>query len=179
MKQVIHLVEQGVSWVQVRDKSASDVELISQIEILKEKLRTRSLDCTLLVNDRIQVAIETGVGIHLGQSDIHPVEARKILGSRAVIGWTIHDDVQLINAGIAEAIDYVGVGPIFPTNTKSDTGKILGVERLASVVSTLRIPVVAIGGISAVNIQEVRRAEPWKIAMCAALMDASTIQDFR
>ena len=179
MNQVIHLVELGVTWVQVREKSASDDQLISNIQSLQEQLHQRCLECSLLVNDRVQVALETGIGVHLGQSDMHPYQARDLLGPNVPIGWTIHDNTDLVDNHIASVIDYVGVGPVFATNTKSDTGHILGVERLASVVSTLDVPVVAIGGISARNIRKVRSTRTWKIAMCAALMEAEDIQCFR
>ena len=178
MSQIIRLVEQGVTWVQVREKSASDDHLISKIQELQEQLQQRSLECTLLVNDRVRVALKTGVGVHLGQADMHPCQARELLGPDVPIGWTIQDNIHLLDESISSVVDYVGVGPVFATNTKIDTGKILGVERLATVISTLDVPVVAIGGISSGNIQKVRSTSPWKIAMCAALMDSMNIQCF-
>ena len=178
MKQVVFLIEQGVEWVQIRDKSISDAGLISQVQELQQLLVQRSLHCTLLVNDRIAVAKKTGVGLHLGQSDLDPLLARAYLGDTVPIGWTIHDQVELISPEYEKVIDYVGVGPIFSTTTKTDTKPMIGVQRLEDVVEALDLPVVAIGGISSENISKVRASKPWRIAMCSALMDATNLQMF-
>ena len=130
-----------------------------------------------MINDRVGLASRLGVGVHLGQGDLSPRVARDILGPRAVIGWTIHDDIDTAQTAL-EYIDYVGVGPIYPTTTKTDTKSVLGVERLRTVVEEVGVPVVAIGGINHLNIADVRDAKPWKIAMSSALMQTTQLAGF-
>lgn len=175
--QVTSLVRQGVHWVQIRDKHATDDAIFEQGEALLRFCQQQGLPCEVLINDRVPVAKALGVGVHLGQGDMSPHEARSILGSDAVIGWTVHDNIKLAEEA-ARWIDYVGVGPIFPTTTKLDTRDVIGVQRLCEVVASLTVPVVAIGGIHAGNIQSVRGGNPWKIAMSSALMSATTLNVF-
>lgn len=174
---VTGLISQGIRWVQIRDKTASDMQVFEQANAIIEFCQRHQIQCNLLINDRVDVAKSLGVGVHLGQGDMSPQEARAILGPHALIGWTIHDDVAL-GGSAREWIDYVGVGPVFPTTTKLDTRSVLGPDRLTNVVQELDLPVVAIGGIQMSNIQTVRRSHPWKIAMSSALMQAGTLEGF-
>ena len=105
----------------------------------------QGLSTTVLLNDNVHVAKSFGIGVHLGQSDMLPKQARMILGPEVPIGWTIHDDVSLI-ASQQKHIQYVGVGPLFPTTTKLDTSHEISLERLAAVCNESPLPVVAIGG---------------------------------
>lgn len=175
---VTRLITQGLRWVQIRDKIASDVSIFKQAQSIVQFCQRQEFDCNVLINDRVEVARALGVGVHLGQGDMSPQQARSILGPHATIGWTIHDDVELAKSAVG-SIDYVGVGPIFPTTTKLDTRSVLGPERLASVVENLEISVVAIGGIQSTNIRSVRQANPWKIAMSSALMKANNLAEFQ
>ena len=174
---VTNLISQGIRWVQIRDKAASDSIILEQAHSIVQFCHRHHIDCHILINDRVNVAKTLGVGVHLGQGDMSPQQARAILGPDAKIGWTIHDDVEL-GVSAFEWIDYVGVGPIFPTTTKLDTRSVLGPERLAQVIQDLHLPVVAIGGIQATSIHMVRQANPWKIAMSSALMQAEDLTGF-
>jgi len=173
--QVSQLLENGTSIVQIRDKRGSDDKVARDVDRVLNFVQTRGLSTTVLLNDRVHLAKQFGIGVHLGQSDMSPAQARIELGCEVWIGWTIHDDVACVEEQSAH-IDYVGVGPIFPTTTKLDTKSVLGVERLATVCRTLSVPVVAIGGIQADNIQSVREAKPWAVAMSSALMQAAPDQ---
>ena len=172
--QVTWLIGEGVPWVQIRDKQATSSELFRKTESVLNFIEQEGLDTTVLLNDNVQVAKELGVGVHLGQSDMLPRDARSILGPDVPIGWTIHDDVSLIGSQ-EQYIQYVGVGPMFPTTTKRDTKPQLSLTRLESVCAQSPLPVVAIGGINASNIQLVRDVNPWGIAMSSALMNATTL----
>ncbi len=176
-EQVTMLIQSGVSIVQIRDKNATNDHLAKQTEELLTYIAQQNLSCTVLLNDRVDLACKFGLGVHLGQSDMCPKRAREILGPDVVIGWTIHDDVSLIESKCS-VIQYVGVGPIFPTQTKLDTKSVLGIERLKAVCAESPVPVVAIGGIDSTNIAQVRSANPWGIAMSSALMRSSSLDPF-
>ena len=104
-------------------------------------------------------------------SDVCPVEARHQLGDDVIIGLTIHDRVELAEQ-YQHVIDYVGVGPIFTTKTKKDAKNPLGVKALASIVHRCPVSVVAIGGITANSVAEVRATGVSGVAVCSAIMDA-------
>ena len=177
LKQVTWLIAEGIPWVQIRDKEATSTELSKQVEAVLEFVERQGLSTTVLLNDNVHVAKSFGIGVHLGQSDMLPEQARTILGPKVPIGWTIHDDVSLI-ASQRPHIQYVGVGPLFPTTTKLDTSSQISLERLATVCSESPVPVVAIGGITSSNIDSVYAVKPWGIAMSSALMNARTLVDF-
>ena len=113
---VTRLIAQGLRWVQIRDKIASDVSIFKQAQSIVQFCQRQEFDCNVLINDRVEVARALGVGVHLGQGDMSPQQARSILGPHATIGWTIMMTLSWQN--LAGSIDYVGVGPIFPTTTK-------------------------------------------------------------
>lgn len=157
-----------VAVVQLRNKEASDQQMFDWGKDLLEQLPS---GVTLIVNDRVDVARKLGVGLHLGMEDMNPTKAREILGDAVTIGLTIHDRLDLAEK-YASYIDYVGVGPVFPTQTKKDTKAVLGIERLAEVQEQSSVPVVAIGGINAGNCQEVWSTGVGQIAVCSAIMTA-------
>jgi thiamine-phosphate pyrophosphorylase len=108
-----------------------------------------------LVNDRIDIALAVDAeGVHLGQNDM-PIEiARKLLGEDKIIGLTAHNVDEAIEAENKGA-DYVGLGPIFDTTTKKDAGEGIGPDKIREVKNSIRIPVVAIGGINMDNCESV------------------------
>ena len=177
LEQVTWLIAEGIPWVQIRNKNATSTELSRQVESVLEFVERQGLPTTVVLNDNVHVAKSFGIGVHLGQSDMLPSDAREILGPDVPIGWTIHDDVSLI-ASQQKHIQYVGVGPLFPTTTKLDTKSQILLERLGTVCSESPLPVVAIGGINASNIHLIRDVNPWGIAMSSALMNAKTLRSF-
>lgn len=121
-----------------------------------------------IVNDRSDVALAAGAdGVHLGQADLPLADARAILGPGKLIGISTHNLNQAIEAEAGGA-DYIGFGPIFPTTTKENPDPVVGVAGLREVRVKVRIPIVAIGGINAGNIEEVITAG----ANCAAVVSA-------
>ena len=178
LAQVKRLIGEGIPFVQIRDKRATSLELFKQTESVLNFIESQGLETTVVLNDNVEIAQAFGIGVHLGQSDMLPEDARAILGWEVPIGWTIHDDLDLI-ATQERFIQYVGVGPIFPTTTKTDVKSQLSIERLQTVCVKSPLPVVAIGGINASNIDRVRQVKPWGIAMSSALMNAETLDDFR
>jgi thiamine-phosphate pyrophosphorylase len=128
---------------------------------------------TFIVNDRCDVAMAVGAdGVHLGQDDLPLAEARAILGPDKLIGISTHNLNQAIQAEAGGA-DYIGFGPIFPTATKENPDPVVGVAGLREVRARVRIPIVAIGGITAKNVADVRAAGADCIAVVSAVLTAS------
>lgn len=167
---VMAAVRGGVSVVQLRDKHASDEEMIAQAIRLKALLD--EYEVPLIINDRIEVALASGAdGLHIGQSDGDPVEARRRLGEDALIGLSVQTLEQL-KAVDVERIDYLGLGPVHTTPTKPDHAAPLGIEGLTQLVRSSPLPTVAIGGISLANAGEVMTSGTDGLAVVSALCSA-------
>jgi len=167
------LFDGGARLVQVRNKKAGARSLFNQVESI---LKRAPADASVIVNDRVDVARITGAaGVHLGQSDIGVVEARRILGPDQIIGFSTHNLEQALAASKLPA-DYIAVGPIFPTSTKLDAEPVVGLEKLATICKAVQKPVVAIGGIRLENAAEVLAAGPHSIAVVSDLLSAADIQ---
>jgi len=163
-------VRGGVSVVQFRHKDAGTRELLEEARALKALLDP--LGVPLLINDRADVARAAGAaGVHLGQTDLPAPEARRILGPDALIGLTVKTLAHVKEAESLD-VDYLGVGPVYPSSTKPDAGKILGPEGLRTFVQATRLPVVAIGGITQENAREVYACGVAGIAVVSAITKA-------
>lgn len=159
----------GVTIVQLRDKTASARALAETGRALLAHLRP--LGIPLLVNDRIDVAHAIGAdGVHVGQDDLSPDTARTILGRHAIIGLSITAADQLSTIG--DAVDYVGLGPLFPTGTKADAAPSLGEAEFAAIRRHIARPVVAIGGITLDNTARTIAAGADGIAVVSAICAA-------
>ena len=154
------------SFVQLRDKEASDDQMLVWGREILKILPSKN---QLIINDRVEIAQKLGLGVHLGMEDMRPDEARSIVGDNVPIGLTIHNRTDLAQK-YRDYIDYVGVGPIFPTQTKQDAKMVLGVNSLTLIRQQITIPVVAIGGIDIYNCQEVWKTGVEQIAVCSAVM---------
>jgi len=163
-------VEGGVSVVQLRMKDCSTRELLRQAERLREMLG--SLDVPLIVNDRVDVALAARAqGVHVGQDDMPVAAARRLMGQGALIGLSTGTMDQALAAETAGA-DYLGVGPIYPTDTKSITRPCWGPERLRELRERSGQLLVAIGGLNASNAAEVVAAGADGIAVASAICSA-------
>jgi thiamine-phosphate pyrophosphorylase len=162
----------GVTLVQVRAPEASGRAFVEQARALKALLAARGVP--LLVNDRVDVALAADAdGVHVGQSDIDPVDVRAMLGPDRIIGLSVGSPVewQASQEQLA-VVDYIGTGPVFSTRTKTDAGAAIGPEGLAAMIALSHLPVVAIGGIGLANAAEVMEARPQGIAVVSAIMAA-------
>ena len=160
-------MEGGADVIQLRDKKASDLELLATARALLEITKPKGVP--LIINDRVQVARDSGAdGVHLGQEDGSLEEARRVLGDQAIIGRSTHSQAQAL-AAAAEGFDYIGVGPVFSTPTKPTTVPV-GLDLVRFAAKNIRIPFVAIGGIDAGNVKEVRRAGAKAVAVVRAVM---------
>lgn len=152
--QIRELAEAGCRFVQIREKSASSrafyEEVLLSLQISKE------YGMKVIVNDRVDITIAAKAhGVHLGQDDLPPAEARKLLGDDAIIGYSTHSVQQAIEAA-RQPIDYLAIGPIFSTKTKENPDPVVGLEGVRQVREAIGdLPLVAIGGIGLKNIAEV------------------------
>jgi len=171
-EQVELLSAGGATLVQLREKGMPAREFYEQAKAAVDVAVQRGVQ--LIINDRVDVALAVGAhGVHLGQDDMPPEAARKLLGPNAVIGYSSHNIEQAI-AATKLPIDYLAIGPIFATTTKSDTAPVLGLEGLRAVRQAIgSIPLVAIGGITSANAAGVIAAGADSVAMISALLSNS------
>ncbi|MBU1045354.1 MAG: thiamine phosphate synthase [Candidatus Omnitrophica bacterium] len=146
-------VKAGVKFIQYRSKNQSVRNMYRQARELKQTAK----GSIFIVNDRIDIALAVGAdGVHLGQDDMPCDLARKILGPDKIIGISIHNKEQALLA-LKQGANYIGIGAIFPTNTKSDAD-VLGLEMIEQVAKIVSLPIVAIGGINLGNVKQVKAA---------------------
>jgi thiamine-phosphate pyrophosphorylase len=160
----------GVTLVQLRDKQATSAGFLTQARRIQAVLRGSGVP--LIINDRVDVAAELRAeGVHVGQSDMSVAEVRQRLGAEAIVGLSISDSSDLASVDPAQ-VDYVGLGPIFSTRTKSDAAPVVGLRGLRDMRPRLSIPLVGIGGIDASNAADVIAAGADGVAVvsfiCAA-----------
>jgi thiamine-phosphate pyrophosphorylase len=140
------LADAGVRLLQYRDKTASARDLLTTSSGLVSSLN--SYGASLVVNDRPDVAVLAGAaGVHVGQEDLDPQQARAVVGEEMWIGASTHNLEQFRRAAATSA-DYVAVGPIFPTTSKVNPDPVVGLELIRQVRQLTEKPIVAIGGIT-------------------------------
>ncbi|PTW51755.1 thiamine phosphate synthase [Rhodovulum kholense] len=167
---VMAAVRGGASMVQLRDKRASDSDLVALARQLKPDLTRRGVP--LIVNDRLAVVLASGAdGLHVGQSDGDPRALRKALGPGRLLGLSVETLAQL-DAIPAGSVDYLGVGPVHATATKPDHAAPLGVDGLGRIVSSTALPCVAIGGLGVADAAGVKAAGADGMAVVSAISAA-------
>jgi thiamine-phosphate pyrophosphorylase len=168
----------GATLVQLRDKLGSTRRLVAQARGLKAVLAPRSIP--LLVNDRVDVALAAAAdGVHLGQDDMQPEDARRLLGPGAILGLSIKTvaQAQAVPVGI---VDYVCIGGVFTTTSKHNPEPPVGIDGLTSILTVIRgraprLPIGAIAGIDATNAAAVMAAGVDGIAVISALSLAADV----
>lgn len=158
----------GADCLQLREKELDGHELLDRARKLVTLCRKSGVKC--VINDRVDVAIAAGAdGVHVGQSDLPAIEARKLLGSGRIVGVSTHSLQQAKQAAL-DGADYVGVGPVFRSDTKP-RDFLPGLELARQVAqANLPIPAVAIAGITADNVDEVLRAGMRAVAVTSGVV---------
>lgn len=166
-EQVELLIQGGATLIQLREKHSSPREFFLQAQAAIEVAHPHGV--RIIINDRVDIALAVCAdGVHLGQDDMPPKAARELLGEEALIGFSTHSPAQAIKASNLP-IDYLAIGPIFPTSSKNDPDPIVGLAGLEQVRKAVGdLPLVAIGGIFSENIQTVLSEG----ATCAAVISA-------
>ena len=160
----------GATMVQLRDPQAKTRALIDEAQALVALLRPAGVP--FIVNDRVDVALAAGAdGVHLGQSDMSVADARVLMGPEPLLGLSITSEADLAASDLA-GVDYLGVGPVFPTPTKSDAAPAIGLAGLKTIVAKTNLPIVAIGGLNAANAAQVIAAGADGVAVVSAICAA-------
>lgn len=155
-EQVSQLIDRGATLVQLREKLLSPLEFYREVEKAMRIARDRRVK--VIINDRVDIALAFGAdGVHLGQDDLPPEEARRLLGKESIIGFSTHS-LEQVELAVKMPIDYVAIGPIFETSTKPITDPPIGLEGLKqSRQITGNLPLVAIGGIALKDLPDALR----------------------
>ena len=165
----------GATMLQLRDKRSADRDVLAAATAIADLCRTARVP--FIVNDRVDIAWASGAaGVHLGHDDLPPAVARRLLGADAIIGMSA-GNLDELAAALPARPDYLGVGPMYATRTKSDAGAPVG----PAMIRTLReaapaIPLVGIGGITAENAAAVLAAGADGIAVVSAVVAAKDVE---
>ena len=153
-EQVAEMAAGGAVLIQLREKHASARQFFDSARKALHVAQANGV--RLIINDRVDIAMALNAdGVHLGQHDLSPVHARRLLGEEAIIGYSTHSLSQAMEA-VKLPIDYLAFGPIFPTSTKEDPDPVVGLKVLADVKEIAgTLPLIAIGGIDETNLAAV------------------------
>ena len=165
-------LEGGATLVQLR---APEWHKRAWFDLARELLPiTRAHGVPFVINDHVDVALAVGAdGVHVGQRDLPARIARQLLGPDALIGLSVSNPDETADADtLAGVIDYLGAGPVYATPTKTDASAPCGIDGLARMCASTRLPTVAIGGIQAHNAADVMRAKPAGLAVVSAICKA-------
>jgi len=166
-------LKSGGRLFQLREKTFSKEQLI---EIgLRAKELADTYDAVFIVNDHVDVALAVGAdGVHLGQEDMSVHEARQLLGPNRIIGVSTHNVEEAVLAQ-EQGVDYINIGPIFPTQTKEHL-LALGTTGVENILSSVKIPFTFMGGIKEDNIKSLLRYKPAALAMVTEITKAVDIE---
>ncbi|MBD3920052.1 thiamine phosphate synthase [Paenibacillus sp. PR3] len=172
-RSIVDVVEQaligGADIVQLRDKTASKQDIRENAHKLRQL--TRRYGVPLIINDHIDIALEADAdGVHLGQDDLSLAEARQLLGPDRIIGISTHSIEQGL-AAQAGGADYIGVGPVYPTGTKPGRAAVT-TSYVQEAAAQIRIPFVAIGGITLGNVDTVIAAGANRVCAVSEIVGA-------
>ncbi|QDT57433.1 Thiamine-phosphate synthase [Caulifigura coniformis] len=163
----------GVDVIQLREKDMNDQRRLTLAKAVREW--ARSAGKLFIVNDRPDLAaLVDADGVHLGQDDLPVAAARRIVGSKALIGVSTHS-IEQARRAIGEGADYLGVGPVFASTTK-EFSDFAGLEFVRQAASEVRLPWFAIGGISTGNLPQVQEAGATRVAVSSAICGAENPQ---
>ena len=166
LEQIEDTLRAGATFLQLREKDMSDAEFLA--EAIDIKKITEKYNVPFVINDNIKVAIESNAdGVHVGQSDMSPSLVSKTIGYDNISGVSAHTVSMAIKAE-REGADYIGVGAVFSTSTKTDTNSV-SVDTLKEICNSVNIPVVAIGGINKNNILHLKGTGIDGVAVISAI----------
>lgn len=163
----------GAPMIQLRDKAQSLRFLFEEATAIRRLCREQG--ALFIVNDRLDLALAVSAdGVHLGQDDLPPHLARPLLRPGMMLGISTHS-VEEARAAEEAGADYIGFGPVFPTGTKTGTRPVVGVEGIRNVRTAVRVPVLAIGGITLDRVPEIMAAGAHGVAVISAIVGSGEI----
>ena len=173
---VRELAATGVEILQYRNKRDSDPVVAEDCRVMSEAARRAGhAPMRIILNDRAALAAAAGWdGVHIGQEDLSPQQARHLVGPDALVGLSTHTEAQVIAAN-AEPVDYIAIGPVFTTASKSDTSPVIGLEGVRRARSLTDKPLVTIGGITRDNAMAVYEAGADSVAVISAIFGSASL----
>lgn len=173
-QQVEAALKGGATCVQLREKNLADSSILAEAREISALCKQYRVP--FILNDNVALAAQCGAdGVHLGQEDMDPAEARRILGPDAIIGVSAHN-VAEAKAAVAAGADYLGCGAMFATTTKTNVTA-LPKETLQAICAAVGVPVVAIGGISKQNLLSLAHCGEAGVALVSAIFAAEDIEE--
>lgn len=173
-QQVEAALKGGATCVQLREKNLADSSILAEAREISALCKQYRVP--FILNDNVALAAQCGAdGVHLGQEDMDPAEARRILGPDAIIGVSAHN-VAEAKAAVAAGADYLGCGAMFATTTKTNVTA-LPKETLRAICTAVPVPVVAIGGISKQNLLSLAHCGEAGVALVSAIFAAEDIEE--
>ena len=157
----------GAEIIQIRHKSSWTRADVNQAETVKGQCDGAGIP--LIINDRADMAALLGAGLHVGQDDLAPCDCRRVIGEQRALGCSTHNAGQLRDAD-NEPVDYLAFGPVFATQSKDQPDPLVGIEALRAARALTGKPLVAIGGITLWNAQQVFQAGADSVAVIAGLL---------
>lgn len=179
LSDVNQAVDAGCSVIQYREKNKTTQKMVDEAKELKIICEGKAV---FLINDRVDVAsVVNADGVHIGQNDISVDDARRVLGVDKIIGMTVHNEKEAMEAEVF-GVDYIGLAPIFQTDTKEDSGTPCGIDMIRKVRDCVCLPVIAVGGINKENVVDVIKAGADGVVAVSAVLDSdnvySNVKDF-
>ncbi len=172
-EQVEESIKGGVTFVQLREKELEYKLFLD--EAIKMKDLCKKYDIPFVVNDNVDIAIKSNAdGVHIGQEDMEASNVREMIGKDKILGISVQTLEQAIEAE-KKGADYLGVGTIFPTNSKDNAVKV-SIETLSLICKSVNIPVVAIGGINKTNINQLKNTGISGVALISAIFENDDIE---
>lgn len=173
-EQVESALKGGVTCVQLREKNLNEEDFLKEaIEISK---LCKAYNVPLIINDNVDIAIKCNAdGIHVGQDDMKASKVRELVGDNMIIGVSAHN-LDEAKAAVSAGADYLGVGAVFSTSTKTDVTP-LSMETLKDICQNIQIPIVAIGGINKNNITTLKGTGIDGVALVSAIFAAENIEE--
>jgi thiamine-phosphate pyrophosphorylase len=163
------LASAGVEILQYRNKLGGEAEILADARVMRGAVRSMRL----ILNDWPELAVAAGFdGVHVGQSDLSPAEARGIVGPGKIVGVSTHNEAQL-RAADSQPVDYIAIGPVFATTTKANPDPVVGLDGVRLARRMTRKTLVAIGGITLENAPQVRQAGADSVAVISAIFSAT------
>lgn len=170
---VAQAIAGGVTMVQFREKEGAIAERIELAARVQAVCRQNKIP--FIVNDRLDIALALGAdGVHLGREDMPVGIARRLLGSHMAIGATVNT-VEEAQDACRDGADYLGVGAVYPTGTKADHNRVIGLDGISRIAGAVDVPVVAISGINENNAREVAATGVAGVAVVSAILGADDI----
>jgi thiamine-phosphate pyrophosphorylase len=171
------MLEGGARILQFRHKGHFSRPVFKDAECIA--VLAREAGATFIVDDRADIAMLLDAGLHVGQDDLPPRDARRLIGPGRMLGFSTHNPAQLAAAG-SEPLDYVAFGPVFATRSKENPDPVAGLAGLAEAKEQTRFPLVAIGGITRANAREVLAAGADSLAVIHDILpETCTFQTLR